>query len=211
MTPLRLLPLSALPFVLLLAVPAFAGEAEDAEYQALVTAAMADPKAADYGRMRTVYAQSSYYHGADTDPMALLVEKKFNEPASQDLKDRMAAQLKADFAMPLVHPTYMTIMGWNVDSPQAAMNVAAYRGLIDAIVASGDGESAATARTILHRGEGETVLENMGVLGNDWRMREVEEGGRKYYVYTVTNESWTAWWSGSRYDIWFDTTAFSRT
>jgi len=196
--------------LMLWAAPAIAGPAEDAEYDVLVAAAMRAPASVDYGRMRTLYAASKYYLGAEANPTRLLAEKKYNEPASQDLKDRMAAQLKADFALPLVHPTLMTIMGWSTTSPQAENSVAAYRGLIQAIIDTGDGESAATARVILHRNEGETVLENMKLLSNDWRRRDVEEGGRTFYVYNVENISWTSFWSGDRLEIWFDATAFQK-
>jgi len=51
--------LPLLCLALVLSMPAFAGPAEDAEYDAMVAAALKAPADADYGRMRQVFAQTS--------------------------------------------------------------------------------------------------------------------------------------------------------
>lgn len=198
--------------VLLLAAPAFAGEAEDAAYDALVAAAMKAPKSVNYLRMREMFAETKYYADFKTKSSSLMGKYIMGgEPASQALKDEAVVVLKTEFALPQTHPALIAIMDYRQGMAETEFHAAAYQGLLQAIIDSGDGESAATARVILQKSEGEIVLESMGVLGNDWRRRDVEEGGRTFYVYNVKNSSWSSLWAGDRYEIWFDATAFQGT
>jgi len=120
------------------------------------------------------------------------------------LKDEAKAALPRIFAMPHTHHAIMAIMGYKKGMAQTDMHVAAVRGLLQAIVDSGDGEGPATARIVFKDNEDKLSMEYEGV---EWirRVRQVEEGGRTYDVILVRG----GFWSG-KYEVWYDTTAFAK-
>ncbi len=198
------LPLACLA-VALLAAPAFGGEAEDAEYDTLVAAALTAPEDADYARIRELFAKTSYYQEELANPANLLGKYIVGgEPASQELKDEAQQARTRLFALPHTHHAIIAIMGYKKGMAQTDLHVAAGRGLLQAIVDSGDGEDAATARVVLKENEDKLSMEDEGV---EWirRMRQVEEGGRTYDVQKVRG----GFWSGE-YEVWYDTTAYSK-
>lgn len=198
----RVVRASVLLAAIALALPALAGEAEDAEYAAAVEAAMKAPRSADYGRMRTLYAETSHYAKAKAATSSLMGKYIMaGNPAPQALKDEALVVLKTDFALPETHPAVIAIMGYRQGMAQTELHAAAYQGLVQAIIDSGDGETPTTARKVLTNSEDMIVIEQLGLENIDHR--KVEEGGKTFSVFKIKG----SWWSGD-YEAWFDTTAF---
>ena len=140
-------------------------------YDDLLAAAQADPEGADFHALRMAYTRTDRYqpYGQDSEGIFALRDALTGGDfaaaleAAQRLLAHNPLDIEAHMAADYVH----TALG---EEAQAAFHRAFARGLIQAILATGDGRDPATAFIVISTTEEYTVLRVLGYVPGDQRL-----------------------------------------
>lgn len=155
-------------------------------YDVLLAAARRDPAQADFHSLRMAYARSDAYspYAHDTEHTAALQTALRSGAVAAALTaiEHLLAWHYLDIEAHLAAAHLHTRRG---DADRAAYHAAFGRGLVDAILATGDGRTPATAFIVLNELEPRPVLR---LLGHQPGQPVIEQqGGHWLASYTVTS------------------------
>jgi hypothetical protein len=160
---MRLIPALLIAALAFAAAPASAAE----NYEALLTRAKSGDPALDYRALRDAYAASAHYqpYGGDTDDARTTMIKAFNAQdctTALPAADKVLDAIYIDITAHLVSGRCFEMAG---DKAKADFHRAIAHGLMDSIVASGDGKTEKTAFLVV------TINEEYDVLSAlRWRL-----------------------------------------
>lgn len=187
----------------LFSLPAQADTAADTAYLALVDSAQQNPDAADWAALRTAYSKTSFYAETggvnEAAPPRTALQKLHaqNTPETQGALKEAIRRYYADV------DTLLYILSSEAQQKTDAVDTAALgkalKGLLDAILTTGDGKTMHTAfKTISHDEENAIA---QGVFRLQLIARHVESGhGRIYSTLTVREAQ------GPEMEMFFDIT-----
>ncbi|MBI1213363.1 MAG: DUF4919 domain-containing protein [Alphaproteobacteria bacterium] len=158
------------------AVPAFAADA----YSTMVARIKSGDVGADFAALREAYAKSPKYqpYGGDYDDARLAMRKAFNIHDCKSVLSDAGKVLEAiyiDIASHLLSASCQETAG---NEEKAGFHRAIARGLMDAILATGDGKTAKTAYSVVTISEEYDVLYMLGL--NVETQALASEGGHVY-------------------------------
>lgn len=185
--------LVAILFAALFVGEASAGEPGDAAYLALLAQAKQAPGEVDYAALRNAYAASSYYHQRLSDPDGLV-------RAGAEVPPDRVMQFSDD-NFPIVESQVLAMNQLAPGSDAFNLHLQIVRGLVKAMLATGDGRSAATAYRVL------ATSEEYGILAQVAKMNIVSQsvstvGDRAYDLFRGTDQQ------GRAVEVWFDISEF---
>jgi hypothetical protein len=186
--------LAALMMSLTAAAGVSAGEAEDKAYDDMLALALQKPDGVDYIKFREIYAASSYYQKAASDPMNFLVKGQ-----SVSIEDEQAF---IDHNFPIIN-TQILALDQRIapkDSPQYRIHVVAGQAIVETLLHFYDGKSAETAIPVLVTSEEYTIAQVLHV--NVLNQVLTTKNGKSYDVLSGVTPF------GRSVEIWFDISAF---
>jgi hypothetical protein len=179
----------------ILAAPAHAAES----YESLAAKARAGEAGVDFAQLRALYAQSRAYnpYGTVITAATAAMRKAAAEDNCAETMKAAAlvfqanpADIEAHYAAALCHKGHG-------DPARALYHEAAFKQLLAALLASGDGKSPQTAIKVISPGEEFFALSMLGLEPKDQAL--VQTDGKLYDLFTVVSEK-----TGEKSEIFFD-------
>lgn len=188
----------AIAALFLLVTHASAAEVSvDARYDALVARATADASTVDFDQLRDLYAQSSYYHGHESDPLehaaAGLSGKPLTDAEVQDI-------LKKDFALPGNHLFALSHFKGRLGDADIALHRTVLVKLIEAIAKTGPGIDEAHAMKVLAVSEEYLMMSALKIEHSNQALVTSKDKTHFYDVFDAKLKN------GRVFKMWFDIT-----
>jgi len=172
---------------------ALADEEVDKAYVALVEAARQNLDAADFGKLRELYAKSSFYKGDASDGRDLLI----GHPSP----DQVQKFLRENYGSIGAHLRAIDLLGYRKGTPEFKQEAFAAFKLFDVVKQSADGLSPETSYKVLAISEEYAICLILGLKVN--RQSVVDRNGTSYDVLEVAQPG-----DSTTKQLWFDISAF---
>ena len=190
--------LAVLAAVLLVAMSGAARPALSAGYEELIAQAKQGKTDIDYAALRIAYADSKFYDGYNTDVIGLRgpFQKAFADGDCEGAIRQGQAILEKNYVFVDAHFVLGVCYRRLGQIEQSDRHTATARGLIKAILASGDGKTPETAFVVISVAEEYSVI---GVQGSKKLQQAlINKNGHSYDLLTVANKS------GGKDEVYFN-------
>jgi len=191
-----------LSFVLLVfsALPVHAEESVDTQYRQMVEQSKSMPAAFDFAKVRDLYTKTSFF-----SPYKTMVKHDFatffdrQKAGDQSVIADVEKYTDDNFSMFEVHSRANVLYAKLNQPERTTYHIWALRGLMTALLSSGDGKSAQSAYKVVHMSEEYFVVRNVGPVTSQ-RLEDKAMAGKIFDVLRVKQKD------GTEKDFWFDIT-----
>jgi hypothetical protein len=190
--------MSSLALLAAVLVVAIGGAALSAGYEELVAQAKQGKADIDYAALRIAYADSKFYDGYNSDVVNLRepFQKAFTDGDCESAVKQGQAILEKNYVFIDAHFVLSICYHQLGQTEQSERHTAAARGLLKAILASGDGKTPETAFVVISVAEEYSLI---GVQGSKKLQQAlINKNGHSYDLLTVVNKS------GGKDEIYFN-------